>query len=92
MGKGFVPKEILEREKFHFIAPGSPYLLQKNVEYINDLLSYETIKRQGYFNPDTIEKLKKRYSQEGFIVNAPYESDLLITVITFGILQEHFFE
>ncbi len=92
VGSGFVPKEVLEREKFHFIAPGSPYLLQNNVEYIQDLLSYDRIKRQGYFDPDAIESLKKRYSQEGFIVNAPYESDLLIIVITFGILLEQFFE
>ncbi|MCP4146967.1 MAG: asparagine synthase (glutamine-hydrolyzing), partial [bacterium] len=51
--KGVVPNEILDREKFAFHAPGSPYLLQKKIDYIEDLLSYETIKKQGYFNPDT---------------------------------------
>ncbi|MBL6448220.1 asparagine synthase (glutamine-hydrolyzing) [Fulvivirga sp. 29W222] len=92
MARRFMPKEVFEREKFHFIAPGSPYLLQKNIEYINDVLSYDTIKRQGYFNADEIEKLKNTYKQEGFTINAPYETDLLITVITFGILLEQFFE
>lgn len=92
MGAGFVPKEVIDREKFHFIAPGSPYLLQNNIEYINEILSYDRIKRQGFFNPDTIESLKKRYSQEGFIINAPYESDLLIIVITFGMMLDQFFE
>lgn len=92
MARRFMPKEVFEREKFHFIAPGSPYLLQKNIEYINDILSYDTIKRQGYFNADEIEKLKNTYKQEGFTINAPYETDLLITVITFGILLEQFFE
>ena len=91
MARNLVPKPVLSREKFHFIAPGSPYLLQKNIEYINDLLSYDLIKRQGFFNPDTIEKLKSEYKQEGFSINAPYESDLLITVITFGILLDTFF-
>ncbi len=86
-----VPRPVLEREKFHFIAPGSPYLLQKNIEYINDLLSYGLIRRQGYFNPDAVEGLRKKYAQPGFTVNAPYESDLLITVITFGILLDVFF-
>ncbi len=88
--KGVVPNEILDREKFAFHAPGSPYLLQKKIDYIEDLLSYETIKKQGYFNPDTIEKLKKQYGKEGFTLNIPYESDLLITVITFGIFLEEF--
>ncbi|ELR72264.1 Asparagine synthetase [Fulvivirga imtechensis AK7] len=87
-----VPREILEREKFGFVAPGSPYLLQRNIEYINDILSYETIKRQGFFDPNLIERLKKQYSQDGFFLNVPFETDLLIIVITFGIFLEQFFE
>lgn len=90
MGSKFVPKSVIDREKFHFIAPGSPYLIQHNNGYINDLLSFETIKRQGYFDPVAIEVLKIKYGQKGYVINAPYESDLLITVITFGILLETF--
>lgn len=85
-----VPGEIINREKFAFHAPGSPYLLKRDNEYVKDLLSYETIKRQGYFNPDTIEKLKKQYMAEGFTLCLPYETDLLITVLTFGIFLEVF--
>jgi asparagine synthase (glutamine-hydrolysing) len=85
-----LPPEIIGREKFAFHAPGSPYLLKRNIEYINDLLSYETIKRQGYFNPDTVERLKKQYTADGFRLNIPYEIDLLIIVITFGIFLEVF--
>lgn len=91
MARRFTPDRIAEREKFHFIAPGSPYLLQKNVAYINDLLSYDRIKQQGYFNPDQVEHLKNIYKQDGFTINAPFESDLLITVITFGILLDKYF-
>jgi asparagine synthase (glutamine-hydrolysing) len=91
MAGRFVPRQISEREKFHFIAPGSPYLLQKNVGCIQDVLSYDTIRRQGYFNPDEIEKLKNMYKQEGFTINAPFENDLLITVITFGMLLDQYF-
>ncbi|MBL7726996.1 MAG: asparagine synthase (glutamine-hydrolyzing), partial [Dinghuibacter sp.] len=87
----FVPKAVFEREKFHFIAPGSPYLLQKNVEFVQDLLSYSQIKRQGYFNPDQVEFLKKMYSEPGYSVNAPYETDWLIIVLTFGILLDTYF-
>lgn len=91
MASRFVPKEVIDREKFGFVAPGSPYLLQNNVEYVNDLLSHDLIKKQGFFNPDRIEQLKKEYSQEGFKLNIPFESDLLITVITFGLLMDEFF-
>ena len=60
------------------------------IEYINDLISYERIKRQGVFNPDTVEKLKKQYINENFSINVPFDSDLMIIVITFGIFVEEF--
>ncbi len=85
-----VPKEIVKRSKFAFVAPGSQTLLKQDVEYINDILSYQTIKRQGIFNPDTVEKLKAKYLKEGFRLNIPYDDDILITVITFGIFLETF--
>lgn len=92
VGRRLLPREVYDREKFHFIAPGSPYLLQKQNEYINDLLSPDQISRQGYFNGEEIERLKKIFSEPGYKINAPYENDQLITVITFGILLEIFFE
>ena len=88
--KNNVPKEIIMRPKFAFVAPGSPALLKQDIDFITDMLSYDRIKRQGYFNPDTIEKLKKRYTQPGFKLNVPYDNDLLIIVITFGIFLEEF--
>lgn len=90
LAEKIVPSEIIKRPKFAFVAPGSPELLQSNVEYINDILSYDLIKRQGFFNPDEIEKLRSRYSQKGFKLNLPFESDLLIMVITFGIFLDKF--
>ena len=86
----FIPKNVVDREKFGFRAPGSPYLIKQNNEWINDLLSYDRIKRQGYFNPTVIESLKTRYSQDGFKLNFPFESDLLNVVLTFGIFLDVF--
>jgi asparagine synthase (glutamine-hydrolysing) len=84
----YVPDSIINRQKFGFIAPGSPWLLQSNSEFINDMLSYDRIKRQGYFDPDIIERLKKKYSTKGFTLNLPFESDLLIVVLTFSIFLD----
>jgi asparagine synthase (glutamine-hydrolysing) len=85
-----LPSEIIEREKFGFVAPGSPALLQQKIDWVSDLLSYDRIKRQGYFNPDTVEFLKRKYSQKGFQLNLSLEDDLLIVVLTFGLFQELF--
>ena len=85
-----VPQQIINREKFGFRAPGSPYLLQQNIGWINELLSYERIQREGYFNPDVVESLKAQYSEPGFTLNPHLESDLLMIVLTFGIFLELF--
>jgi len=86
----FIPKNVVDREKFGFRAPGSPFLLKQNVEWINDLLSYERIRRQGYFNPTVVESLKTRYSTPGFRLNFPFESDFLNVVLTHGIFLDLF--
>ena len=85
-----MPQGIVKREKFGFHAPGSPYLLQQKLDWVFDMLSYERIEKQGYFNPDTIENLKRQYSREGFKLNLPFESDLLMIVLTFGIFLDTF--
>jgi len=90
VAEDLVPPEIVNREKYGFHAPGTPYLLRQNIEWINDLLSYDRIKRQGYFNPDIIERLKAQYSKDDFRLNLPFESDLLMTVLSFGIFLDTF--
>jgi asparagine synthase (glutamine-hydrolysing) len=90
MAEGLLPAAIVNREKFGFHAPGSPALLSRNIEWVADMLSYEQIKRQGYFNPDVVERLKRQYSQAGFKLDLPFETDLLIIVLTFGILIDRF--
>lgn len=88
--RSFVPRSILEREKFGWFAPGSPDLLREDSEWVNELLSYETIRKQGYFNPDMVEELKSLYSADGFWLDLPFESDLLSIVLTFGIFLRTF--
>ena len=86
----YVPDGIISRQKFAFVAPGSPQLLQQGIEWIEDILSMERIRRQGYFNPVTIERLKDRYRQPGFTLNTTFEDDWLMVALTFGILLETF--
>ncbi|MES1241995.1 MAG: asparagine synthase (glutamine-hydrolyzing) [Acidobacteriota bacterium] len=85
-----VPRQIVEREKFGFRAPGSPYLLQQGIEWVRDLLSRDRVERQGYFNADVVERLKSRYSQPGFTLNPHLDVDLLMIVLTFNLLLDRF--
>ena len=90
IGEEILPPQVLQREKFGWFAPGSPELLQEGVEWIHDVLSFDTIERQGYFDAEAIERIKRRYSQPGFKLNQPYESDLLIVVASFGVFLDVF--
>ena len=85
-----LPPAILEREKFGFHAPGSPHLLRSGCEWVEDLLSTERIRRQGYFNPGVVERLKARYRRPDFELNQPFETDLLTIILTFGLFLEEF--
>ncbi|WP_240419166.1 asparagine synthase (glutamine-hydrolyzing) [Paenibacillus periandrae] len=85
-----VPEEIISRPKFGFVAPGCPDLLRENASYLNDVLSYDTIRRQGFFNPDTIEQLKTKYLSPDYKLNLKFEEDLLMHVLTFGLLLGEF--
>ncbi|MFF8867313.1 asparagine synthase (glutamine-hydrolyzing) [Streptomyces sp. NPDC015139] len=88
--QGLVPPEIIDREKFGFRAPGSPALLRAGIEWIDDMLSPARIRRQGYFDPAAVERLRTRYTGEGFELHPHYGDDLLLTVLTFGILLDTF--
>jgi asparagine synthase (glutamine-hydrolysing) len=90
LARRYLPESIANREKFSFVAPGSPELLRRRTPWIEDLLAYERIARDGYFNPDTVEHLKTHYRQEHFSLNQTYEDDLLMFVLTFNLFLEEF--
>jgi len=86
----YLPPEILGREKFSFVAPGSPYLISNGIDWAEEVLDPVTIKRQGYFNADTVTRLRKMYSEEGFAVNQTFDNDLLMIMLTFGLFLREF--
>lgn len=90
MAEGIIPQKILKRPKFAFVAPGSADILKYQSEYITDMMSYDTIKKQGIFDADYVEDLKRQYMSPGFKLNLPYDSDMLIIVMTTSILMNTF--
>lgn len=90
VANGLVPASIVKRTKFSFVAPGSSNLIRQNNEYINYIISDEYIRKKSFFDVSYVNKLKKRYKEDGFKLNLPFESDLLITVISLGIFADVF--
>ncbi|MEM7127275.1 MAG: asparagine synthase (glutamine-hydrolyzing) [Chloroflexota bacterium] len=85
-----LPAPIVRREKYGWHSASGAELLKRNLEWVNDLLSTDRIQKDGYFNPDTVEQLKKKYTQPNFRLNLPFDDDLLMTVLTFNLFTDVF--
>jgi asparagine synthase (glutamine-hydrolysing) len=90
VARRYLPRRIVDREKFGWFAPSSAALLSLHSDRIADLLSPERIRRDGYFDPEAVTNLRQRYGSHCFRLNQPFETDLLFIVITFGIFLETF--
>lgn len=53
----YLPKEIIYRPKAPFSAPMRGWLRNELKEMVNDILSYDSIKRRGIYNPQFVRML-----------------------------------
>jgi asparagine synthase (glutamine-hydrolysing) len=90
LAESYLPAEIVHREKFAFHANTSPDLVRADRSWIDRYLSPDRIRREGYFNPETVWELRHRYADREFKLDLLYEDDVLMVVITFGIFLETF--
>lgn len=82
LGRSLLPSRVIEREKFGFACPGTPAFLQAGHAWVRDVLSSQTLERQGIFDPEVVAKTIDAYSVPGFTINVPLEEDHLMVVLT----------
>lgn len=87
---GYLPAEIVEREKFAFQANPSPDLLALGADWLANLLDPARIRREGYFDPEAVRALCDRRIDDEFGLDLLVEDDPLMVVITFGLFLETF--
>lgn len=90
VARRYLPPEIVDRKKFSFVAHSSTRLLREREPLVLDLLDEERIRADGYFNPATVSRLKSQYLGAKAELNQTFEDDVLMVVLTFGLLREHF--
>ena len=86
----YLPAEIINREKFAFHADTSAGLMRLPGSPLAAYLDPARIRREGYFDPDTVRAVTDRYADHEFDLNVLFEDDLLMVVITHGMLLEAF--
>lgn len=63
----FLPRSIIKRRKLRFYVPIDLWLQKENIKsLIDSTLNAKTIKKQGYFDYKTIEKIKNNYNNSPF--------------------------
>lgn len=85
-----LPPPLARREKFSFVAPGAAWLLQQRIEWIEDLLAPETLRRQNLFDADAVQRLRARQLAGGERPNATFDTDVLMLVLTCGLFLDVF--
>jgi asparagine synthase (glutamine-hydrolysing) len=65
-------------------------LLRRGYGWVEELLSPDTVRRYGVFDPDAVSRLAGQYRREGFEIHPHLEVDLLMVVLTLHLLCETF--
>ena len=61
-----VPKEMMDRPKTGFAIPLHKWMLEAELKsWMTDLLNTDKIRREGYFDPDKVERILQDYLQRG---------------------------
>ena len=58
---GMLPRCISDRRKAMFRAPFANTFFERPPEYVNQLLSEESLRRTGYFRPEGVRKYRESY-------------------------------
>ena len=60
----YIPDELFNRPKKGFAMPISPWIKGPLKDWAKSLLSYDAIKKQGYINPDIVEKILNNHLEQ----------------------------
>ncbi|MGZ3882625.1 MAG: asparagine synthase (glutamine-hydrolyzing) [Bacteroidia bacterium] len=80
----YIPKKIIYRSKAPFSAPMRGWLKNELSEMVNDILSYDTIKKRGIYNPAYVQDLISK-NKKGIEDNSQMIWRLMVNEIWFRI-------
>lgn len=85
-----LPKEVIERNKQPYRAPGINFSRKKEGRnYIDELLSTESIKDAGYFNPDYVKALVNKFSKDE-VVQGEVDNMALCGILSLQLIDGMF--
>ena len=88
--KGFLPPPIIERHKQPYRAPIHSAFLDQPLDYVTALLSPEGLRASGVFEPESIDRLLRKYRQRGAL--SEFEDMALVGALSTQLLYHKFIQ
>jgi asparagine synthase (glutamine-hydrolysing) len=87
----WLPKSIAWRPKGMFRAPLDGFFLDKRLPYVDELLSEESLKKTGYFDPKAVLLWKRKYRELSPILYQRSSMELGLVAVVATQLWHHTF-
>ena len=87
----WLPKSIAWRPKGMFRAPLDGFFLNKRPPYVDELLSEESLKKSGYFDPEAVLLWKRKYRELSPILYQRSSMELGLVAVVATQLWHHTF-
>jgi asparagine synthase (glutamine-hydrolysing) len=89
--RGLIPESITARAKQPYRAPiRELFSPQAPLDYADELLSEQSLKQSGYFNPKKVSRLYAKYRTSGVPFESEFQNMALIGVLSTQILHQQF--
>jgi asparagine synthase (glutamine-hydrolysing) len=89
--KGLIPQSIAKRAKQPYRAPiRELFSPQAPADYVDDLLSEQRLRENGYFNPKTVSRLYEKFRGSDQAFASEFQNMALIGALSTQILHQQF--
>ena len=89
--RNIIPDELIDRPKQPYRAPISQCFFGKRTpDYVTELLSEESLKKTGYFNPKKVSKLVSKCQKHQGQILSERENMALVGILSTQIVDHHF--
>ncbi len=87
---GVMPAELAERPKQPYRAPISECFFGVGLDYVDDLLEESAIRRNGYFAPERVSRLKAKWVRRKGSLASERENMALVGILSTQLLDHQF--
>ncbi len=89
--RGIIPDELIDRPKQPYRAPISRCFFGKNSpDYVDELLSEDSLKKTGYFNPERVSKLTSKCQRQKGRILSERENMALVGILSTQLVDHQF--